>query len=212
MNVEDFHKRLKELYLPTENQFTIVDVPEINYIAIDSEGNPESETFKNSIKWIYSMVHFIKPLAKERMKKNFVEPPLECLFWTDNEKDFLSGNKDKWKWRVMIVVIPEWVSQQAFQEAVKKVEKKLGPAPKTLRFQNLHEGKSIQIMHVGDYSNIQTICDKLYSEFLPKNNLKPNGYYHEIYLNDPNRVAPEKRKTVIRQPVLPAEEIIINIR
>ena len=202
MNIEDFHKRLKELYLPPKNQFTVVDVPEINYIVIDGEGNPESETFKSSIKWIYSVVHFIKPLVKERMKKNFVEPPLECLFWADNEKDFVSGKKDKWKWRVMIVVIPDWVPEQEFQEAVKKVEKKLGPVPKTLRFQNLHEGKSIQIMHVGDYSKIRIVCDKLYNEYLLENNLKPNGYYHEIYLNDPNRIAPEKRKTVIRQPVM----------
>ncbi len=201
MNVEDFHKRLKELYLPTENQFTFVDVPEMNFIAIDGEGNPENEIFKSSIKWIYSVVHFIKPLVKKRMKKNFVEPPLECLFWADNEKDFVSWNKDNWKWRVMIVVISEWVSQEVLHETVIKVEKKLGPAPKTLRFQTLHEGKSIQIMHVGDYRKIQTVCVKLYDEFLPKNNLKPNGYYHEIYLNDPNRTAPEKRKIVIRQSV-----------
>jgi hypothetical protein len=201
MNVEAFHKRLNELYMPSCDQFTLVDVPEINYIAIDGEGNPESDAFQGAMKWVYSCVHIIKPLAKEKMGKKFVEPPLECLFWADNEKDFIAGNKDKWKWRVMVVVIPEWVSQQAFQDAVKKAEKKLGSAPKTMRYQEIHEGKSVQIMHVGDYGKIQSVCDTLYNEFLPKNNLKPNGYYHEIYLNDPNRVAPEKRKTVIRQPV-----------
>lgn len=135
------------------------------------------------------------------MGKNFVEPPLECLYWADNAGDFVLGIKDKWKWRVMIVFIPDLVPQEAFQEAVNKVEEKLGPAPKTLRFQFLNEGKSVQIMHIGDYSEIQSVCDKLYNEFLPENNLMPNGYYHEIYLNDPSRVMPEKRKMVLRQPV-----------
>ncbi len=201
MSAEDFHRRLKELYLPAENKFTIIDVPEIHYFAIDGDGNPESNTFKNAVKWLYSVVHLIRPLAKQRMGKNFVEPPLECLFWADNEDDFISGVKDKWKWRVMIVGVRDWVPQEAFQQAINKVEEKFGSAPKTLRFQNLNEGKSVQIMHIGDYSEIQSVCDKLYNEFLPKNNLIPNGYYHEIYLNDPSRVMPEKRKMVLRQPV-----------
>jgi len=56
-------------------------------------------------------------------------------------------------------------------------------------------------MHVGDYEGIRALCDELYNVYLPENNLKPNGYYHEIYLNDPNRTAPKKLRIVIRQPV-----------
>ena len=201
MNVEEFHQRLKELYLPPANQFTLVNIPEIHYVAIDGKGHPESTDFKSAVKWIFSVVHCLKPLAKDRMGKNFVEPPLECLFWADSKKDFVSRNKNKWKWRVMVVVIPQWIPTQAFQDAIKKTEKHLGTPHKTLRFQSLHEGESVQILHVGDYANIPTVCNKLYGEFLPKNCLRPNGYYHEIYLNDPSRVASEKRKIVIRQPV-----------
>jgi hypothetical protein len=56
-------------------------------------------------------------------------------------------------------------------------------------------------MHVGDYNVIAAVGDKLYDEDLPGHDLKPNGYYHEIYLNDPTRTAPKKRRTAIRQPV-----------
>ena len=42
---------------------------------------------------------------------------------------------------------------------------------------------------------------RLHNEFLPAHHLVPNGHHHEIYLTDPNRVAPEKLKTVLRQPV-----------
>lgn len=149
-------------------------------MAIDGEGNPENTTINEYMKWLYSIAHLVKPLVKKRMGKNFIEPPVECLFWADKEKDFISGNKDKWKWRVMVVLI-DWITQEQFNAAVTEVEGKRGPAPKTLRLESLCEGKSVQIMHIGDYRAVEKIREKPYREFLPKNNLKPNGYYHEIY-------------------------------
>ena len=201
MNVEEFHKRLRELYLPPENQFTLIDVPEIRFAVIDGTGNPASDECAGAAKWIFSVIHTVKPIVKERMGKNFVEPPLECLCWADDEKDFIEGNKDRWRWRLM-VVMTDIITDAEFDDAVAKIEKKLGPAPESLRLDHLHEGNSVQIMHVGAYDEIGAVCEKLYNEFLPENNLKPNGYYHEIYLNDPNRTDPEKRKIVIRQPVV----------
>jgi hypothetical protein len=200
MDVEKFHDRLRELYLPPENEFSIIDVPEIRYGVIDGKGNPDNQDLAGASKWLYSLVHVIKPYMKERMGKNFVDPPLEYQFWADDEKDFIEGNKDLWYWRVM-VVFTDWISQERFDAAVKEVEDKLGPAPSTLRLENLTEGKSVQIMYIGDYDGVRAVCERLYTEFLPANNLKPNGYYHEIYLNDPSRTAPEKRRIVIRQPV-----------
>jgi hypothetical protein len=111
------------------------------------------------------------------------------------------GNKDKWQWRVM-VVLATWMTQDIFDTAVAQAEEKRAEkAPPTLGIKHLHEGKCVQIMHVGDYSEIAPLCHKLYTEFLPNNNLQPNGYYHEIYLDDPSRTAPKKRKIIIRQPV-----------
>lgn len=200
MNVEDFHKRLRELYLPPEGDFTIIDVPLIRYAMIDGEDNPAGGEMTAATKWIYSLVHIIKPYMKKRMGKNFAEPPLEYLFWADDPLDFIQENKDKWFWRVM-VVFTDWIDQKRFEGAVAVVEKKLGPAPATLRLEDLKEGKSVQIMHVGEYEKIKDICEDLYTSYLPDHNLKPNGKYHEIYLNDPNRTSPEKRRVVIRQPV-----------
>lgn len=201
MNVEKFHERIEELYLPPEKEFTIVDVPVISYMVVDGKGNPESEAFRSAVKWLFSLAYLIKPVIKARMGKDFKEPPLECLFWAECEKDFIEGNKDNWQWRVMIVTIPDWVPPDLFQDAVKKAEAKLGPAPSTLRVEQMHEGQSVQIMHIGNYEGVRAVCDKLYGKFLPDNGLIPRGNYHEIYLNDPSRVATEKRKIVIRQPV-----------
>jgi len=200
MQVEEFHKRLRELYLPPEGQFTLIDVPEIRYAVIDGCGNPESDKGDQAVKWLYSVVYMVKPLVKKRMGKNFVEPPLEFLCWADKQDDFVKGHKDKWKWRFMIV-FTDLITDAEFDEAVARVVLKRGPAPESLRLEPLHEGKSVQIMHIGNYDKIGAVCERLYKHYLPDNELVPNGYYHEIYLNDPQRTAPEKRKVVIRQPV-----------
>lgn len=201
MDVERFHERLNELYLPPQGKFTLVDVPEIRYAMIDGSGNPEGDEIKQAAKWLYSLVYVVKPYMKERMGRNFAEPPLEYQFWADDPRDFVEGIKEKWHWRVM-VVFTDWINQEMFADAIEKVEKKLGPPPESLRMDDLHEGKSVQIQYIGDYDQVSVICEELYTEFLPEKGLQPNGYYHEIYLNDPNRTAPEKRRIVIRQPVV----------
>lgn len=200
MDVDAFHRRLKELYLPPENRFTRVDVPEIRYAVIDGAGDPGGAAGAAAVKWLYALVHRVKPLVKARMGKNFVAPPLECLCCSDDPQDFVAGNRDPWKWRMMVVFV-DWITQTDFDDAVAKVAEKRGSAPASLRLDTLHEGESVQIMHIGDYQKIGAVCERLYADFLPANNLAPNGCYHEIYLNDPQRTAPAKRKVVIRQPV-----------
>lgn len=201
MNTEEFYKKINVLYKPPTEQFTVIDVPEISYMVIDGKGDPDSEIFQSAVKWLYSMVHFIKPIVKKKMGNNFVEPPLESMFWANNTQDFMTTNKDKWMWRVMIVYDPELISRQDFQNAKNSVEAKLGISPVSFRIETFTEGKSVQILHVGNYNKVKAVCYNLYNEFLPNNSLTPSGHYHEIYLNDPSRTAPEKRKVILRQPV-----------
>lgn len=201
MNTEEFYARMKEMYQPTNKHFSAIEMPEMTYMAIDGEGDPDCEAFSHAVKWLYSLVFFMRPVVKKKIGKNFVEPPLECMFWADDIEDFVSGNKAKWRWRAMIVIIPELSPNDLFLECIDKTSEKLGAAPESLRIEQIDEGKCVQIMHIGEYSNIQKLCGKLYNEYLPENNLKPTGFYHEIYLNDPNRVSPNNRKVVIRQPV-----------
>ena len=126
---------------------------------------------------------------------------MECLFWADDRADFAQGRREKWKWKVMVVLV-DWVSDQRFEEALTELEAKwesvLEPRPEITVLQ---EGRSVQRMHVGDYAGVSTLCDELYSHFLPENELSPSGPYHEIYLNDPARTSPEKRRIIVRQPI-----------
>ncbi len=114
--------------------------------------------------------------------------------------DFIAGNRDKLKWRLMIVTA-DWVDAQMFDQAVAKASERLGEPPSSLRLERFAEGTSVQIMHVGPNSEEVATLARLHNEFLPEHDLGPSGHHHEIYLTDPNRVAPEKLKTVLRQPV-----------
>ncbi len=135
------------------------------------------------------------------MGKDFVEPPLEVLWWADDMNDFIAGNKDKWEWRLMIVTA-DWMDDRMFEEAVAAARERLGEPPSSLRLERFAEGRCAQIMHIGpENDRAATITKKLYLEFLPLHNVRPHGHFHEIYLTDASRVAPEKMQTVLRQPV-----------
>jgi hypothetical protein len=201
MKTEDPKARLKALYLPTTKDFVFVDVPEMQYVMIDGEGNPDGARFKQAVRWLFTAVYPLKLIARERMGKDFVEAPLEGLWWADDMKDFIAGNKDMMKWRLMIVTA-DWVTEDMFDHAVATASERMGEVPDSLRLACLAEGRCVQIMHIGDYSKgAASLARRLHHEFLPRHNLVVNGHHHEIYLSDPGRVAPEKMRTVLRQPV-----------
>ncbi|TWT44327.1 Bacterial transcription activator, effector binding domain [Phycisphaerae bacterium RAS1] len=193
--------RLKELYLPPAGGFVLVDVPEMRYVMIDGRGAADRAALDHAVKWLFAAIYPIKRIARERMGKNFVEPPLEGLWWADDMQDFVCGNRDKLNWRMMIVFEPDWLTAEMFADGVSAAKARLGEPPATLRLESYHEGLSAQVMHVGPPSEEGPIIARLHREFLPAHKLTANGRHHEIYLTDPNRVAPEKQKTVLRQPV-----------
>ena len=101
----------------------------------------------------------------------------------------------------MIVFEPDWLTAEMLDKAVATATQRLGEPPASLRLERYPEGLSVQTMHVGSPNAEASTLARLHREFLPTHNLVANGHLHEIYLNDPSRVAPEKLKTVLRQPV-----------
>jgi hypothetical protein len=194
-------EQLEELYLPPTDAFVLVDVPAMRFIMIDGQGNPEGAGFARALQWLLAVLHPIKPLAKERMGRRYVEPPLEGLWWADDIADFVAGKKDELKWRLMIPATPDWITPEVFEDAVAQAGTKLGKAPGSLRLDTLAEGRSVQIMHLGPPAEQCGTMTRSHAEYLPAHQLVCNGPHHEIYLTDPRRVAPERQKTVLRQPV-----------
>jgi hypothetical protein len=78
-------------------------------------------------------------------------------------------------------------------------KKKDNPLIDKVRFENFTEGKAAQIMHIGPYSAEGPNIQKLHHKIAGIGG-KLSGKHHEIYLSDPRRAAPDKMKTVVRQP------------
>ena len=196
----DFKKTLKDLYRPSAKEFAVVDVPEMQFVKVDGVGDPGGDVYAEALGWLYAVAYGIKFASKNDMERDYVVPPLEGLWWAEDMSAFVEGDRDSWLWTAMIMQ-PDWITFDMYAAGLAKAERKLGEPNPTLRFEPFHEGLSVQILHIGPYSAEAPTIARLHQEFLPSNGLVENGHHHEIYLGEPRRTAPEKLKTVLRQPV-----------
>lgn len=203
MTKTDFKKEWKHLYKPSSKDFEIVDVPPMNFLMIDGQGDPNTaQEYQEALETLYAVAYKIKFMSKKELGVDYVVPPLEGLWWAEDMDAFTTGgDRDAWQWTMMIMQ-PEWVTVEFFEQARDQVGKaKDPPALSKIKLESYHEGLSVQIMHIGPYSEEGLTIHKLHHEFLPENSFQEAGKHHEIYLGDPRKVAPEKLKTVLRQPV-----------
>lgn len=204
MNKIDFKQSLKALYRPSAQSFSVVNVPEMTYVKVDGAGNPGNDEYTQACSWLYAISYCLKFESKGKLSKDYVVPPLEGLWWADDMSAFVDNRREEWKWTLMIMQ-PEWISAAMIEHCEDKTAKKLGVPPDSLRHEALAEGLCVQITHIGPYSDEGPVLKKLHEEFMPKHDYEFNGHHHEIYISDPRRCAPEKMKTVLRQPVQTAD-------
>lgn len=198
----DFKRTLKTLYGPTKSKgIHIVDVPNMRFLMADGRGDPNtSQDYEDVVSTLFGVAYGIKAASKGQLKRDYVVPPLEGLWWADDMDDFIVRAKDNWQWTMMIMV-PDWVGPALIAKTIETVAaKKPLAAIDRLRVEVLEEGRSAQVLHVGSYDEEGPVLKRLHADYLPQHDLVPTGKHHEIYLSDPRRTAPEKLKTILRQP------------
>lgn len=198
----DFKKDLRHLYRPSTKKVEVVTVPKMNFCMIDGQGDPNtSSSYAEAIEALYATAYALKFMIKKgEFAIDFGVLPLEGLWWADDISDFVTGNKARWKWTMMIMQ-PKYITAVLFDEAVQQVRtKKDWPAIDKIRFEAFAEGQAAQLMHIGPFEDEAPNIEKVH-QFIEAANLKRVGKHHEIYLTDIRRAAPEKWKTVIRQPM-----------
>lgn len=202
MNKIDLKKDLKHLYNPSVKEVSVVDVPPMNFLMIEGSGDPNtSQEYAEAIEALYALAYALKfKVKKSKVGVDYAVMPLEGLWWTDDPSQFSLSNKAIWKWTAMIMQ-PKYVTAALFAEARVEVRKKKDLAAlDKARFETYHEGLSAQIMHIGPYAAEASTIAKLHG-FIQENGYRLKGKHHEIYLSDPRKSAPEKLKTVLRQPI-----------
>lgn len=198
----DFKKKLKHLYWSSAKSVDVVEVPQMNFLMIDGQGDPNtSQAYQDGIGALYPLSYAIKFIAKKGdLGIDYGVLPLECLWWVDEMSSFSIEHKNDWKWTLMIMQ-PEFITPKIVQDAFEQIRSKKNPVALPLvRFDTFTENKAAQTMHIGPFSEEGPTVEKVHT-FIDQNDLQRIGKHHEIYLSDIRKASPEKWKTIIRQPI-----------
>ena len=207
----DYKKEYKEFYLPPR-QPQIVEIPAMNFLAVRGQGDPNQEggAYKASIGLLYGVAYTIKmsKLGKHKMEGYFdyVVPPLEGFWWSESGVvDYRDKGTFQW---ISAIRLPDFVKREDFDWAVKEASRKKKLDCSMAEFLTVDEGLCVQMMHLGSYDDEPASVAQMDTYLLQngyENDLRGDRLHHEIYLSDPRKTTPEKRKTVIRHPIKRAE-------
>ena len=198
----DLRKQLKAYYFSTARQPSLVDVPPFNYLMIDGHGDPNSSPeYIEALNALYSLAYTLKfALKKGPEAVDYTIMGLEGLWWVPDMNQFSVDRKENWDWTMMILQ-PDFITQAHFYAAVDEIHKKKPSAAlEKVRLECFNEGLSAQILHIGPYAAEGATVERLH-QFIAEMGYALRGKHHEIYLGDPRRTAPEKLRTILRQPV-----------
>lgn len=177
-------------------------VPPIAYLAVDGAGEPEGAAYADAVGTLYAVAYTLRFAVKAAGGEPWTVMPLQGLWWADDMADFQRGARSRWRW-TMLIAQPPVVTGAMVSDAVAAAARKgKAPAAEGLRLEVLDEGDAVQVMHHGPYADEAPTIAALHA-WIAGAGLALRGKHHEIYLSDPRRAAPERMRTIIRQPVGP---------
>lgn len=201
MEKVDLKKDLKHLYQPSAKEVVEVDVPTMNYLMVDGEGDPNTaQAYADAVEALFMVSYAVKFMVKKGASAiDYGVMPLEGLWWTDDMSKFSIDDKSTWKWTAMIMQ-PSFVTSESVELAISDVEKKKNPPSiAKVRFTPFSEGRCAQIMHIGPFSEEGPAIERVH-QFIDFKGQR-TGKHHEIYLSDIRKADPSKWKIIIRQPM-----------
>jgi hypothetical protein len=207
METLDLRTQFKHLYNPSAKKVVLVDVPPLQFAMIDGfipadQRVGDSPDFAEALDALYGISYTLKFMFRKR-GENPIDYPVMALeaLWQTESGIFNPDVRENWQYTAMIMQ-PDIITPEVFEEGrVQLLKKHPGPGPQRLRLETFHEGRAIQVMHLGPYATEPATIARM-DEFAQANGLTLHGRHHEIYLGDPRRADPEKLKTVLRHRVV----------
>lgn len=196
----DFKREFKELYAPAVKP-SLVDVPDMAFLMVDGHGDPNrADAYQQAVEALFTVSYTAKFIVKRTGGGvDFTVMPLEGLWWVPDMSRFTTDDKSAWDWTAMVMQ-PDAVTAEVIDAALEQAAAKRDlPALARLRFERFHEGPAAHVMYRGPYAEEGPTIAALHA-FIAEHGYVLSGKHHEIYLGDPRRTAPEKLRTVIRQP------------
>lgn len=202
MDKIDFKKTLPS-YRARHRVFDCIEVPSMQYLMVDGHGDPNSSPdFTSAIATLYPLAYSLKFLSKAELGRDYFVPPLEGLWWAEDMSTFTSArDKSQWEFTLMLLV-PDWLGRAHLDHAIAVATKRrVIPRLGDVRFDDLQEGTSMQTLHIGPFDAETAVLEHMHSVVIPAAKYEMTGKHHEIYLSDMRRSAPERLRTILRQPV-----------
>lgn len=198
----DLKKAERAYFTAPKDDFAEATFRPYSYLMIDGQGSPgESEEYAAALAALYPLAYATKFYSKLKLGRDYVVPPLEGLWFADDMGAYVEpGRREEWRWTLMLM-LPDWIEAEHVEAA------RAGKADfdlSAVRMENLEEGLCLSKLHVGPFADEAPVLHRLHHELIPQRGYAFNGQHHEIYLADPRRTAPEKLRTILRQPVRPA--------
>ena len=203
MEKVDLKKKIASIYSAKKGKFEIIDVPLLPYLIVYGQGNPNTSLeYIQAIEALYSVAYTLKfSIKKGPMATDYGVMPLEGQWWMDDMNEFSVANKDHWKWAMMILQ-PDFITPEMAEEAkLAAGQKKNLPALSKLHLGHIEDGMAAQTLYIGPYADEGPTIQALHA-FIFEQGYQLHGRHREIYLGDPRRSAPDKLKTIIRQPMI----------
>ncbi len=209
----DYKKEYKEFYLPKKRP-EIIEVPSMNFLAVRGMGDPNEEggDYKISIGLLYGIAFTIK-MSKMGNRKiegyfDYVMPPLEGFWWQEGMREMDFTRKADFQW-ISMIRLPDFVKREDFQWAKNEAQRKKNQDFSRVEFMTFQEGLCVQCMHIGSYDEESATMEEM-NRYLTREgfvlDFTEERRHHEIYLSDARRIAPQRRRTVIRDPIKKIQE------
>jgi len=196
-----------ELRHAATDRATIVVVPERRFLAIDGVGGPTAAGFRFATETLRSAAEQLRIRLAWARRPGNQPAAIECAWWIhpeipDAEMPDAFGDRSKWHWQQMIE-IPMTAEEAETAAAIDETRRQAGREVPLIRTTAIEEGRAAQILHVGPLASEPASLRKLYKAIADAG-LRPRGHLHQILLTDPDRVAPERARSILRLPVEPA--------
>jgi hypothetical protein len=198
----DFKKQIAT-YSAVRGEFSLVEVPPLQYLAVDGHGDPNtSPVYEEALTSLYPLAYQLKFLSKAEVGHDYTVMPLEALWWSEDLASFTSArDKSRWDW-TLLTMVPDWIVPDHLAAAREAAARRgRAPARDRVRLERYEEGLSVQTLHVGAYDDEGPVLAAMHDVVIPSRGLRMTGKHHEIYLSDPRRTAPHRLRTILRQPV-----------
>lgn len=194
----DLYKKYRAEYVSPKQPVFVVVSP-AKYLAIFGHGAPGGEHFRAHVSALYIVAYTLK-MAEKLAGHDYKVCHLEGQWWAEDGADFRTHIPKEWEWRLLIRV-PEFVTQKDLDAAIaSSVAKGKAALARQVRFEQLSEGRCVQVLHIGPYGEEKVAVQKMH-EMAAAQGLHLRGPHHEIYLSDPNRVPKDRLRTILRYPV-----------